>query len=206
MARQLEQAVVVGCVQRAQPIGPVAADELGHAEQHRAGRAQAQRRADDEPEEHAEDMPVRSQQRMFDHMAQHLGVWQLAGIQVQPFGQQAPHLVVVAVVQRLAQIGEVVAELAEAQRQVEHHHIEGHRQQQAVVPDAQGDERHQQRRRQHRYAPHHPRMPRLAGVEVAPHPADPGHQPVMHPVVARQGFQLFDQQRDQDGEETHRQR
>jgi hypothetical protein len=45
---------------------------------------------------------------------------------------------------------------------------------------------------------------RLAGVEVAAGPAHPGEQGVVHPVVARQRLELFDQQREQDGEEAHR--
>ena len=206
LLRHLKQPLVGGRVERALAIGPVAAGELGHAIEHRARRPEPERRAHDEPEEHAEDMPVRGQQRMLHHVAQDFGARQLAGIEMQPFGQQAAHLVLVATVERVAHVGEVVAELAKAQREVQHCHVEGHGQQQAVVTDAKVEQRDEKCRHQHRHPPHDPHMARLAGIEVAAGPAHPGHQPVMHPVVARQRLELFDQQREQDGEETHRRR
>ena len=91
-------------------------------------------------------MTVRGQQRMFDHVAQELGARQLAGIQVAPLREQAARLVLVAALEGIADVGEVVAELAEAQRQVEHRHVEGERQQQAEVADRAVGQRHQQRR------------------------------------------------------------
>ena len=78
-------------------------------------------------------MAVRGQQRVFDDVAQHLGARQFAGIEVAPLGQQPARLVLVTAVQRLADVGEVVAELAEAQRQVEQRDVEGQRQQQAEM-------------------------------------------------------------------------
>jgi hypothetical protein len=43
-------------------------------------------------------------------------------------------------------------------------------------------------------------------IEIAAGPTDPADQCVVHPVVARQRLELLDHQREQDGEETHRQR
>ena len=61
------------------------------------------------------DLAQRRIQCVLDHMAQDFGARQFAGVQVSPLGQQAPRLVFVTSVQRVADIGEEVAELAEAQ-------------------------------------------------------------------------------------------
>jgi len=62
-------------------------------------------------------------------------------------------------------------------------------------------------RRNHRGDdPHDPGVVITAGVEVAARPAHPRGQRVVDQVAARQRFELFDQQREQDGEETHARR
>ena len=75
-------------------------------------------------------MAVRGQQRVLDHVAQQLGARQLARIEVAPLGEQAARLDLVAALERLADVGEVVAELAKAERQVQHRDVERQRQQQ----------------------------------------------------------------------------
>ena len=108
-------------------IGPVAAHELGEPIQHRAGRAEAEGRQQDEPEEDAEHVAVRGEQRMLDHVAQEFGRRQLARVEVAPLGEQATRLELVAAVEGGADVGEVVAELAKAEREVEHGDVEGER-------------------------------------------------------------------------------
>jgi hypothetical protein len=120
-----------------------------------------------------EHVAVRRQQRVFDHVAQHLGARQFAGVEVAPFGQALTRQVLVAAVERVADVGEVVAELTKTQREVQHPHVDGQCQQQAVVLGQQVQGRHQQCRAQHRHAPHHPGVARLARIEVAPGPSHP---------------------------------
>jgi hypothetical protein len=48
-----------------------------------------------------------------------------------PFAEQPARLDLVAVVERLADVGEVMAELAKAERQVEHRDVEGEAEQAA---------------------------------------------------------------------------
>jgi hypothetical protein len=200
---QVAQALVHRCVQRTVAKGPVAADKFGHPVQHRAGRAEAQRRQHHEPEEDAEDVAVRRQQRMLDHVAQQLGAGQFARVEVAPLGEQAARLVLVATVQGIADVGVVVAELAKAQREVEHADDRW------PAPAARCTRARARRSavssagQQHGDTPDHPGVVRLARVEVAPGPRDPGLQAVVDPVVARQRLELFEQQREEDGEEAH---
>ena len=58
-------------------VGPVAPCELGHAIEHGPRRAEADCRQRDEPEEDAEDVPVRRKQRMLDDVTQQFGARQL---------------------------------------------------------------------------------------------------------------------------------
>jgi len=174
--REVAQALVDGHPQRAALEGPVTAGELGHAVGHRPSRAQAQRGQHHVAEEDAEDMAVCGQQRVLDDVAQQLGARQLAGVQVAPLGQQPTGLVFVTALQRLADVGEVVAELTEAQRQVDHADVEHQRQQQAVVGDRGMDAPGQQRRHDDRDGPHHAGMLRSARIEVAACPAHPRNQ------------------------------
>ena len=64
---------------------------------------------------------------MLDHVAQQLGARQLARVEMAPLGEQAPRLDLVAALERVADVGEVVAELAKAERQVQHRDVEGQR-------------------------------------------------------------------------------
>ena len=70
---------------------------------------------------------MRRQQGMLDHVAQQFGGRQLAGIEMAPLAQEPARLDLVAVVERLADVGEVVAELAKAERQVEDGDVERER-------------------------------------------------------------------------------
>ena len=59
-------------------------------------------------------MPMRSEQGVFDDVAQQLGARQLAGIEVQPLPELRTRGVLVAAVERFTDVGEEVAELPEA--------------------------------------------------------------------------------------------
>ena len=149
-------------------------------------------------------MPVRSQQRVLDHMPDQFGARHLARVQVAPLGQQSSRFDLVGTRKRFADVGEVVAELTKAQRQVQQQHVECQCQQEAVGVDQQVDQRSARHGHQHRDGPDDARVMAFASIEVAPRPAHPGHQCTVNPVVARQGLELFKQQREEDSEETHR--
>ena len=83
--RQTHQQFVGRGINRAVLEGPIAATKFGHAVQHRAGRSQAQRREQDEPEKDTEHMAMRGQQGMFNRMSQQLGARQFTGVEVPPF-------------------------------------------------------------------------------------------------------------------------
>src|SRR5206468_9637699 len=109
------------------------ADELGEPVQNRARGPEPDRRQQDEPEEHAEDVTMRGEQRMLDQVAQEFRGRQLTRIEVAPFGEQAPGLELVAPLERGTDAGEVVAELAKTERQVEDGDVEGQAEQRVDV-------------------------------------------------------------------------
>ena len=80
---------------------------------------------------------MRGQQRVLDHVAQQFGARQLGRVEVAPLGEQLARLELVAALERGADVGEVVAELAKAQREVQHDDVEEQRRDHAVVRDAQ---------------------------------------------------------------------
>ena len=131
---------------------------------------------------------------------------QLARVKVPPLTEQAPRLILLATRERVANVGEVVTELAKAERQIEHPDVDGQSQSQAVMRGQQVQRRCRQRRRQDRDAPDDDRMPLAASVEIPPSPANPRDQRIVNPVVTRQRPELFGQQREEDGEEAHRPR
>ena len=148
-------------------------------------------------------MPVRGEQRLLDHMAQQFGARQLARVQVTPFGQPLARLRLVAALQRVADVGEVVTELPKAERDVEDEHAPRQRQHAVQVRQGKMDAPDGERGRECGHAPHHPRVPLAAGVEVASAPAHPRHQHLVHPVAARQGLELLGEERQQHGKKTH---
>ncbi len=101
-------------------MAPVAGDEFAHSVQHRAGRTEPERRQDREPGQHAEHMAVRGQHGVFDDVAHDLAAWQLAHVHPLPLREQLARKRLVSRIERVANAGEVVAELAEPQRDVEH--------------------------------------------------------------------------------------
>jgi hypothetical protein len=185
---------------------PVAAAELGEAVQDCAQRPEAERGQGDEPEEDAEHVPVRCQQRVLHHMPQHFRARQLARVEVAPLGEQPPRLVLVAAFERVADVGEVVAELPEAERAVEHDDVEGQAEQRVLPVQQQIDTAHGERRYEHGRAPSHPGMVRATGVEVATAPGDVGAQRLVRGRLARQRLDLLQHQRHEDREKTHRRR
>ena len=106
--------------------GPETARQLGHAVEHGACGAEPQARQQHEPEEHAEHVTVRGEQRLLDEVAQKFAGRQLACIEMTPLAEQAPRLDLVATVERIANVGEVVAELPKAEASGRaRRHVEG---------------------------------------------------------------------------------
>ena len=96
-------------------------------------------------------------------------------------------LVLVAALERVADVGEVVAELAKAERQVQHQHVERERRAaRASRPAHRCTSAASGAGATDRDEPDDPGVVRAPGVEVAAGPAHPRDQAVVHPVVARQ--------------------
>jgi hypothetical protein len=140
---------------------------------------------------------------MFDHVAQQLAACQVAGVERAPLLQQSARVQFVATFERVLNVGEVVAELAEPQCQVENCHVPRQRRQCADLAEPDVDAPRQQCRRGHRDQPHHGRVVGCASVEVETGPAHPGRERGVNEIVARQRFELLDEQCGQDGKETH---
>ena len=101
-------------------------------------------------------------------MAHDLAARQRADIHLLPMGQALTRTIFIALFQRITDAGEMVAELAKPQGDIQHRHTPDHRkrpsQQQHQQPvNSEGD----QRRYQHSQAPSHPAVVRLARVKVA---------------------------------------
>mmetsp|Transcript_16246 Transcript_16246/g.45318 ORF Transcript_16246/g.45318 Transcript_16246/m.45318 type:complete len:375 (+) Transcript_16246:210-1334(+) len=203
LPRQGQQARVGRRVQGAALEGPIAADKLGHPVEHRAGRPQPDGGAHDEPEEHPEDMAVRRQQRMLDDMTDEFGARQLAGVQMAPFREQLAGRGVIAALHRIPDVGVVVAELAEAQGQIEHQHIECQRQQQAEVAQQPVQQRGHHAGNDDGDGPDDGGMVFVARVEVSARPAHPADDRLVHTVAVPQGLELLTQEGQQHREEIH---
>ncbi len=97
----------------------------------------------------------------------------------------------------------MVAELAKAQRPVQHGHRPREREEAADLPQPVVHQRRHGAGKGDRQQPRDPTVRALARVEVAAHGAAPGAQPGVNGVVERKGAGLLDQQRQQNGQETH---
>ena len=106
---------------------PVARNKFTHAVEDRTGRAEAESRQHGEPGQHTEHVAVGGQHRILDHVAHDLAARQFAGIDLLPLRQQFARGGLIAGVQRVADIGEMMAELPEPQRHVQHGHAPKHR-------------------------------------------------------------------------------
>ena len=76
-------------------------------------------------------MAVRRQQSVLDQVTQQGLARQLAGVEMAPGSKESTRLRLVALLQGVAHVGEVVTELAKPQRQVEHADVEQQSQQEA---------------------------------------------------------------------------
>ncbi len=149
-------------------------------------------------------MPVRRNDRMLDHVAHDFAARQLGGIDALPVRQQRARERLIALVERVADVGEMVAELAKAERHVEHRNAPQHGKRQAQREHQQPvHAQRQQRGHEHREPPGNPSVVRLARIEVAAGPARPRQNAAVHGVVRAQRPHLLDQQRAQDGKEAH---
>ena len=185
-------------------VMPVAGDKLSHAIEHRTGRPQAQRRQNGEPGQHAKDMAVCRDDRVFNDMAHDFAAGQHAGIYLLPVRQALPGRVFLTVFQCIADAREMVAELAKAQRNVKHRHTPEHRKRPAQPPhQSPMDGQSHQRGHHHRQAPGHPAVVGFASVEIAAHRQRPRAQAGMDGIGSGQRACLLDQQSEQDGKETH---
>jgi hypothetical protein len=120
-----------------------------------------------------------------------------------PLGKQAARAVEIAVLQRLVDVGEVMAVLAEAHREVEHQHV-ARQAEERVRGGERGVDRPREHHRGHdREEPGDRPLVRLPGVEVA----------LQDPSIARHRREerapiderapLLERERDQEGKKAH---
>ncbi len=184
---------------------PAALHILGQAVHHRPHRPQTNDRHHRVPEKHAKHMAVRCDHRKLDHMSHDFAAGNVPHLHLLPLGQQLARLLFVAFVQRIADVGEVVAELAKAQRHIEQSHVPQGRCEPAHTPVQQTMHQQSQRRRQQGgHAPGHPGQVLYASVQCAGHPAGPGLHQAVDRVVPAQRACLFQHQGQKDGEKAHR--
>ncbi|MCY1215000.1 hypothetical protein D9M72_268350 [compost metagenome] len=178
---------------------PVAAQVFGGAVQHHPAGADRHQ----EPEEHAEHMPVHGDDCRFQRVPHDLGNRHLDGVQAGPLVQQRARGMDVVAVQGLVDVGEEVAELAKAQRHVQHQHIPGERQRHADRGQQVVHHDHRQGQRHDHGQPGQRGIARPAGVEgVFRAVAECAHD-LVDRVVAAQGAELFSDQRQENGNKGH---
>lgn len=185
---------------RAVLVGPVARNEFAHPIENRTCRAKSQRGEDRKPGQHAEHVTVRRDHRMLDDMPHDLAARQIRRIDVLPVRQQRPRERLVAVFQRVANAGEMVAELAKSQRCIEHGNApqHGERQTQRQHEQPVHAER-DQRGEGDGERPCNPSMVRLAGIEIAADQAGPAEDGAVDRIRVRERPNLLQQQGAQDG-------
>jgi hypothetical protein len=100
---------------------PTAGEIIRQPVEQGAGRTRQQ----DEPDDHRKNVPMRGDQRFLHRQAGDLGGVEPVGRAAAPLAQQGPRALRLSHAQRQVDVGVVVAELAEAQRQVEDRHVPG---------------------------------------------------------------------------------
>ena len=141
--------------------------------------------------------------RIFDDMANDLAARQFAGIQVTPFGEQLTRYLFIPVVERVPNVGEIVAELAKTECEIKHRHIPGKGQQHVDLPQQPVHQQRSQRRDNDRKHPGDPAVVRLARIQTAMRPTRPSQKTGINPVGASQRTGLLQDQCKQDGKKAH---
>ena len=158
---------------------------------------------DQEPEDHAEDMAMRSDQSFLDGDFRYFSSVVFGRRFVAPLAQQLAGLVDVAGAQGFRDLGECMAELAEAQRQVQHRDIP-----QPAKSDVDAAQKiiageGNQSPGQYGEPPrNHPLAP-FARIEVAAQGVHIADEPALDNRARAQWPELLDQQREQQREERH---
>ena len=143
------------------------------------------------------------EQRMLDDVAQQLGARQLARDEMPPFGEQQPGTILVAALERVADVGEVMAELAKAERQVQHRDVEEQREQRAYALEQHVQHDRRARRRQHRDQPRDQAVAAVAALEGLLEPAGPRRERGLHAPALAERLPLLDDQRGDDRDHAH---
>ncbi|CAM2158187.1 hypothetical protein PT2222_40185 [Paraburkholderia tropica] len=178
---------------------PFAREVFGEAIQHRARRTDRH----EEPEEHAEHVTMRGHHRVDQRVAHDLAHGHVHGVDAGPLGEDFTRARHVVVIQREVDIGEIVAELAETEREVHHHHVPEERQHEADVIEHVVDERRDEGPRQHDHEPGEHAVLLLARVEAVGGPFRIEAHERHDRIVGRQRPHLFDDESQQYGKEGH---
>ena len=185
-------------------VTPVTGHKLAAAVQNSAGWPQPERRQHRIPGQNPENVAVRLQHRILDDTTNQFTTWQFANIRLAPLRQEFACAILVASVQGIPDVREMVAELAKAQRHVEQRRApEGRKGPAQQIRQQHVDGERKKRGQSHREAPDDPSVIRPARIEIPVAPASPTAQRRMHRIAARQRPNLLQQQGKQNGKEAH---
>ena len=137
-------------------------------------------------------------------MAHHFAAWHFGGFNLLPFGQCFAGGMLVTTFQCITNTGEVMAELAKTQSDVQHHHVPQHGCRPTYPAHQQPVNSHRKKHGRHNgQPPGHPPMVFLTRIKITTNGHRPSPNSCMHRVVSRQWSGLLQQQGKHDGEETH---
>ena len=178
---------------------PLFIEDRSHAVQDCARRSGK----DQEPEDHAEDMAMRSDQSFLDRDFRYFSSVVFGRRFVAPLAQQLAGLFDVAGAQGFRDLGECMAELAEAQRQVQHRDIPQPAKSEVdaaqKIITGEGNESPGQYGEPPRKHP----LALFARIEVAAQGVHIADEPALDNRARAQWAELLDQQREQQREKGH---
>jgi len=173
---------------------PITRDKFAHPVKQRAGRAEAKGRQNRVPGQHPEYVAMRGDHRVFDDVPDDFTARQVRYVDVLPLRQKLPRAFLAALVKRIADAGEVMAELPKPQRQVQKDDIPQHRERHAQGQRQQPvNTQRQQGRHAGRKHPRHPAVVCFARIEIAADPAYPDDRGRIHRVAIADRANLLDQ-------------
>ena len=148
-------------------------------------------------------MAVRGEQRLLDRQADHFLARSHDAGGAAPLVEQHARTLDVAGLHRELDVGEVVAELPEAEREIEHGDVEDQREQRVHRVEHRVQREGEQHRRQHGDQPGDHAVAALAAVEGLLEPRRPRRERALHGLALAQRAPLLDDQRGDDRENTH---
>jgi hypothetical protein len=181
------------------PPPPALRHLRGQAVQQRPGRPGKQ----DEPEDHAEHLAVRAQQRGLDRRLGDLAFAVGAGRLAAPLQQQGARALEIARAQRVEDVLERLHQLAEGDAGVQHRHGPDPAEDRAQVMQQVEHDQRRQHPRADGGEPAHGAVRHFARIQVVGQAIEVAAEAGEHGVAPWQRTRPLDQQRRDDGEEGH---